>query len=80
MKKLLHKLEQCLTFERNTSGFLKKSRGRTMLETLAVLAVLGLLTIGSIKGLNAVFMKSRINKILDDAAKTYTILSVSKIS
>ncbi|MBP5534891.1 MAG: hypothetical protein J6Y03_05260 [Alphaproteobacteria bacterium] len=78
MKKLLHKLEQCLTFERNTSGFLKKSRGRTMLETLAVLAVLGLLTIGSIKGLNAVFMKSRINKILDDAAKTYTILSVSK--
>lgn len=45
---------------------LKNQMGRTMVEMLAVLAIIGVLTVGAIAGLNQAIDKYRIGKLHDD--------------
>lgn len=81
MSNFLKKFKCDFTFERKgyaCSDESSKSKGRSMLETLGVLLVLGLLTVFALKGVNVAMDKATANKVLDDAADVYSKLSVSK--
>ena len=59
-------------------NLLKKSSGRSMMETLGVLIIMGLLTVLALNGLDKAMNKSKANKVLDDAAEVYSKMSMSK--
>ena len=64
-------------FNQNRSAT-KKSWGRSMMEMLGVLVVLGLLTVLTIKGLDMAVQRASANKVLDDVTEALSKLSLSK--
>ena len=56
----------------------KKSLGRSMLEVLSVLLVMGLLTVFTLRGLDVAMNRARANKIISDAGDAYATFSITK--
>ena len=57
----------------------KKSKsGRSMLEMLGVLMVIGLIIIAALKGLDIALNKSTANKVMEDVGDAYATMSLAK--